>query len=40
MLGEPEAAVTPLLGVLGEIDGARDGGAGGLCGTHADEVED
>jgi len=40
MLGEPEAAVAPLLGVAGEIDGTCDGGRGCFAGAHADEIED
>jgi hypothetical protein len=40
MFGEPNATVTTLLGVLGEVDGTRYGGAGGLFGVHTDEVED
>ena len=39
MLGQPEAAVTPLLDVLGEFGGAGDGGGGGFAGAHADEIE-
>jgi hypothetical protein len=40
MFSEPEAAVTPLFSVLGEVNGARYCGAGGLVGVHTDEVED
>ena len=40
MLGEPEAAIAPPLGVAGEIDGAGDGGGWSFAGVHADEVED
>lgn len=38
MLGKPEAAIAPLLGVVREINGAGDGGRGGFAGAHADEV--
>lgn len=40
VFGKPEAAIAPLLGVAGEIDGARDGRSWGFAGVHADEVED
>jgi hypothetical protein len=40
VLSEPEAAVAPLLGLAGKIDGARDGRGWGFAGVHADEIED
>jgi hypothetical protein len=40
VLSEPEAAVAPLLGVPGEIDGAGDSRGWGFAGVHADEIKD
>ena len=39
MFSKPETAIAPLLSVLREVDGARDGAGGRFVGTHADEVE-
>jgi len=40
VLGQPEAAVAPLLGVLRKIDRTGDGGSWDFAGVHADEIED
>ena len=39
VLGEPVAAVSPLLSEFCQRDGAPDSGAGGFASSHADQVE-